>query len=84
MSNLIECICRLLPNRVLITVPTLQNDMTYVVTGIYNLDTDLPTVIVKKNEPEAKATLNVPINLVDSIIINYCENEESKNKVCRN
>ena len=69
MNNVIECICRLLPNRVLITVPTLQNDMTYVVVGIYNLDTDLPTVMVKKNEPEAKATFNVPVNLVGSIIV---------------
>ena len=70
MNNIIECICRLLPNRVLITVPTLQKDMTYVVVGIYNLDTDLPTITVKKNEPEAKATYNVPVNLVGSIIVN--------------
>ena len=70
MNNVIECICRLLPNRVLITVPTLQNDMTYVVVGIYNLDTDLPTVMVKKNKPEAKATYNVPINLIGNIIVN--------------
>lgn len=70
MSKIIECICRLLPNRVLITVPTLQNDMTYVVVGIYNLDTDSPTIMVKKNEPEAKATYNVPVNLVGSIIVN--------------
>lgn len=76
MSNVIECICRLLPNRVLITVPTLQNDMTYVVVGIYNLDTDFPTVTVKKNEPEAKATYNVPVNLVGSIIINNFENDD--------
>lgn len=76
MSNVIECICRLLPNRVLITVPTLQNDMTYVVVGIYNLDTDLPIVIVKKNEPEAKATYNVPVNLVGSIIVNNFENDD--------
>lgn len=79
MNNVIECICRLLPNRVLITVPTLQNDMTYVVVGIYNLDTDLPTVMVKKNEPEAKATYNVPINLVGSIIVNDFGNGEDKN-----
>lgn len=78
MNNVIECICRLLPNRVLITVPTLQNDMTYVVVGIYNLDTDLPTVMVKKNEPGAKATFNVPINLVGSIIVNNFENGENK------
>lgn len=79
MSNVIECICRLLPNRVLITVPTLQNDMTYVVVGIYNLDTSLPTVMVKKNEPEAKATYNVPVNLVGSIIVNDFGNGEDKN-----
>ena len=79
MNNVIECICRLLPNRVLITVPTLQNDMTYVVVGIYNLDTDLPTVMVKKNEPEAKATYNVPINLIGSIIVNDFGNGEDKN-----
>ena len=84
MNNIIECICRLLPNKVLITVPTLQNDMTYVVVGIYNLDTDLPTITVKKNEPEAKATFNVPINLVGNIIVNDFGNEESKDKVCRN
>ena len=76
MNNVIECICRLLPNRVLITVPTLQNSITYVVAGICNLDTDLPTVIVKKNEPEAKATFNVPVNLVGSIIINDFENDD--------
>lgn len=79
MNNVIECICRLLPNRVLITVPTLQNDMTYVVVGIYNLDTNLPTVMVKKNEPEAKATYNVPVNLVGSIIVNDFGNGEDKN-----
>ena len=79
MNNVIECICRLLPNRVLITVPTLQNDMTYVVVGIYSLDTDLPTVIVKKNEPEAKATYNVPFNLVGSIIVNDFGNGKDKN-----
>lgn len=79
MSNAIECICRLPPNRVLITVPTLQNDMTYVVIGIYNLDTDLPTIMVKKNEPEAKATYNVPINLVGSIIVTDFGNGEDKN-----
>lgn len=79
MNNVIECICRLLPNRVLITIPTLQNDMTYVVVGIYNLDTDLPTVMVKKNEPEAKATYNVPVNLVGSIIVNDFGNGEDKN-----
>ena len=79
MNNVIECICRLLPNRVLITVPTLQNDMTYVVVGIYNLDTDLPTIMVKKNEPEAKATFNVPINLVESIIVTDFGNGEDKN-----
>lgn len=79
MNNVIECICRLLPNRVLITVPTLQNDMTYVVVGIYNLDTDLPTVMVKKNEPEAKATYNVPINLIGNIIVNDFGNGEDKN-----
>lgn len=79
MSNAIECICRLLPNRVLITVPTLQNGMTYVVVGIYNLDTDLPTVMVKKNEPEAKSTYNVPINLVGSIIVTDFGNGEDKN-----
>lgn len=79
MNNVIECICRLLPNRVLITVPTLQNDMTYVVVGIYNLDTDYPTIMVKKNEPEAKATYNVPVNLVGSIIVNDFGNGEDKN-----
>ena len=79
MNNVIECICRLLPNRVLITVPTLQNDITYVIVGIYNLDTDLPTVMVKKNEPEAKATFNVPVNLVGSIIVNDFGNGEDKN-----
>lgn len=79
MNNVIECICRLLPNRVLITVPTLQNDMTYVVVGIYNLDTDLPTIMVKKNEPEAKATYNVPINLIGNIIVNDFGNGEDKN-----
>ena len=79
MNNVIECICRLLPNRVLITVPTLQNGMTYVVVGIYNLDTDLPTIMVKKNEPEAKATFNVPINLVESIIVTDFGNGEDKN-----
>lgn len=79
MNNVIECICRLLPNRVLITIPTLQNGMTYVVVGIYNLDTDLPTVMVKKNEPEAKATYNVPINLIGNIIVNDFGNGEDKN-----
>lgn len=79
MNNVIECICRLLPNKVLITIPTLQNDMTYVVVGIYNLDTDLSIVIVKKNEPEAKATYNVPVNLVGSIIVNDFGNGEDKN-----
>ena len=79
MNNVIECICRLLPNRVLITVPTLQNDMTYVVVGIYNLDTDLPTITVKKNESEAKATYNVPVNLVGSIIVTDFRNDEDKN-----
>ena len=79
MNNVIECICRLLPNRVLITVPTLQNDMTYVVVGIYNLNTYLPTVIVKKNEPGAEATFNVPYNLVGSIIVNDFGNGEDKN-----
>lgn len=79
MSNVIECICGLLPNKVLITVPTLQNDMTYVVVGIYNLDTDLPTVMVKKNEPEAKATYNVPVSLVGSIIVNDFGNGKDKN-----
>lgn len=73
MNKVIDCICRLLPNKVLIAIPTLQKDMTYVVVGIYNLDTDLPIVIVKKNEPEAKATYNVPVNLVGSIIINDFE-----------
>lgn len=79
MNNVIECICRLLPNRVLITVPALQNNMTYVVVGIYNLDTDLPTVMVKKNEPKTKATFNVPYNLVGSIIVNDFGNGEDKN-----
>lgn len=79
MSNVIECICRLLPNKVLITVPILQNDMTYVVVGIYNLDTDLPTVMVKKNEPGAKATYNVQVSLVGSIIVNDFGNGKDKN-----
>ena len=76
MNNIIECICRLLPNKVLITVPTLQNNMTYVVVGIYNLDTNLPTIMIKKNEPEAKATFNVPVNLVGSIIVNDFGNDD--------
>lgn len=83
MSNVIECICRLLPNRVLITIPPLHNDITYVVVGIYNLDTDSPIIVVKRNEPEAKATYNIPVNFVGSIIVNDFGNDEDKDKVCR-
>lgn len=78
MSNVIECICRLLPNKVLITVPMLQKDMTYVVVGIYNIDTDLPIVVVKKNEPQAKATYNIPVNLIESIIVNDFGNDDKR------
>lgn len=79
MNNVIECICRLLPNKVLITVPTLQKDMTYVVVGITNLDNDTPIIVVKKNEKDAKATYNVPVNLVGSIMVNDFGNDEDKN-----
>ena len=78
MNNVIELICRLLPNRVLITVPTLQKDITYVVVGICGLDTK-PMVIVKKNEEGARATFNVGCNLIESIIVNNFKNDEDKN-----
>lgn len=78
MNKTIDCICRLLPNRVLITIPTLQSNMTYVVVGICGLDTK-PMVIVKKNEEGARATFNVGCNLIESIIIKDFENGEDKN-----
>lgn len=83
MSNVIECICRLLPNKVLITIPKLQNDTTYVVVGICDLDTDSPNIIVKENKPASKGTLNVPLNLVGSIMVNDFGNDEDKSKICR-
>lgn len=67
MNNVINIICSILPNKVYIRVPALQKDMTYIVTGISNLDTDTPMVIVKKNEPDTRATFNVPHNLVSCV-----------------
>ena len=75
MNNIIECICRLLPNRVLITGPNVEKDMLYLVVGICNLDTDEPMVIVKKNEPNAKATFNVKTCFIESIIVKNSEYE---------
>lgn len=69
MNKVIDIICKLLPNKVYITVPTLDKNMLFIVTGVSNLDTDKPFVVVKKNENEAKATYNVPYNLVEKIII---------------
>ena len=79
MNKVIDCICRLLPNKVLITIPTL-NDKLYVVVGLYNLDSDSPIIMVKKDEPDARATLSVPINKVGSIIVNdFGNGKQSKN-----
>ena len=78
MNNVIDIICRLLPNKVLITVPTLQNDMTYVVVGICGLDTK-PMIVVKKNEEGARATFNVGCNLIEKIIVADFGNGEDKN-----
>lgn len=75
MNKVIECICKLLPNKVYITVPSLEKGMLYVVTGISNLDTDKPFVIVKKDEKGAKATYNVPCRLVEEIIVKDFGNE---------
>ena len=75
MSNIIECICRLLPNKVYITVPSLEKGMLYVVTGLSELDTNEPLIIVKKNEEGAKATYNVHCRLVGEIIVKDFRNE---------
>ena len=40
MSNIIECICKLLPNKVYVTIPSLEEAMLYVVTGVLELDTN--------------------------------------------
>lgn len=83
MNKVIECICKLLPNKVYITVPSLEKGMLYVVTGVSNLDTDIPFVIVKKDEKGAKATYNVPYNLVEQIIVRDFGNDKDKNQICR-
>lgn len=69
MNKVIDIICKLLPNKVYVTIPRLQTTMIYVVTGISNLDTDIPIVIVKKDEEGAKATYNVSCDLIDKIIV---------------
>lgn len=79
MSNLIECICRLLPNKVYVTVPVLDKTEKCVVVGINNLDTEYPSIVVKKDIPNYRAIYNVPCNLIKSIIVNDFGNGEDKN-----
>jgi hypothetical protein len=81
MNNIIECICRLLPNKIHITIPSIDKETLWNVVGIICLDTDLPMVVCKKN---SDATYNVPCKLIDKIIVSDFGNEESKDKVCRN
>lgn len=79
MSNIIECICRLLPNKVYVTVPVLDKTEKVVVVGIINLDRTYPSVVVKKDIPNYRATYNVLCNLIESIIVNDFGNGENKN-----
>lgn len=69
MNNVIDIICRLLPNKVYVTIPKVQKDILYLVVGVCNLDTDEPMVTVKKNEPNAKATFNAKACFIESIIV---------------
>lgn len=77
-EEIITCICRLLPNKVYVTVPVLDKTEKYIVVGIINLDRTYPSVVVKKNIPNSKATYNVPCNLIESIIVNDFKNGEDK------
>ena len=79
MSNIIDIICRLLPNKVYVTVPVLDKTEKCIVVGINNLDTECPGVVVKKDIPNYRATYNVPCNLIESIIVKDFGNGENKN-----
>lgn len=81
MNNVIDIICRLLPNKLYVTVPKLDKDIKFIVTGISELDTDCPCVIVKKPKDLEvafpNATYHVKSNLIENIIINNSKDDKN-------
>lgn len=66
MNKTIELICKLLPNDVKVTVPVIDKDTLYTVTGVTNIQSDIPTVVATK---DSNATFNIPVNLIDKIMV---------------
>lgn len=76
MDKILDCVCRLLPNKIKVSVASVQNDIIYNVTGITNLDKEIPTVVCKK---DTDATYHVPVNLINKIIVESFNNENNEN-----
>lgn len=74
MKNVIDLLCRLLPNDVKVTVPKISRDTLYTVTGMANINTEYAIVIAKKDNSDA--TFHIPCNLIDKIIIIDCNKDE--------